>query len=91
MSLGTGPVALHAKEAGDCAAPLSAAMKATRFSACFQEPVCNDVMMAGRKVIGGALRLTREAVLYQGSIQLDGTAGSEKLKEAVVNALEMSF
>lgn len=87
-SLGAGPVSLHATTAGDCAAPLSASMKAARFSACFQEPVCNDVMMAGRKVIGGALRLTREAILYQGSIQIDGRGNLGRLKETVADALE---
>ena len=40
-----------------------------RFSACFQAPVCNDVMEGGKKIVGGALRITREAILYQGTIQ----------------------
>ncbi len=38
---------------------------------CFEEPVCDDVMLNGEKIIGGALRLTRKAILYQGNIQWD--------------------
>lgn len=40
-----------------------------RFSACYDEPVCNDVMLGREKIIGGALRLTRNAILYQGNIK----------------------
>lgn len=36
---------------------------------CFTNPVRADVLMDGRKVVGGALRRTRTGMLYQGSIQ----------------------
>ncbi len=52
---------------------------------CFNEPVCNDVMQDGKKVIGGALRITKNAVLYQGTIQLPHVSVGD-LKEAVRRA-----
>lgn len=36
---------------------------------CFVRPVCADVMLAARKVAGGAQRRTRLGLLHQGSIQ----------------------
>lgn len=36
---------------------------------CFQSPVCADVMLGDQKILGGALRKTRDGVLYQGSLQ----------------------
>lgn len=57
------------------------------FSVCFEEPVCNDVMADGKKIVGGALRLTKQAILYQGTIQikafaLDAALMKQKLKES---------
>jgi lipoate-protein ligase A len=52
---------------------------------CFNEPVCNDVMLDGKKVIGGALRITKNAVLYQGTIQLAAMSTAD-LKDAVRRA-----
>ncbi|MEO7318793.1 MAG: hypothetical protein ABIZ56_07375, partial [Chthoniobacteraceae bacterium] len=37
--------------------------------ACFQNPVQHDVLIAGRKVVGGAQRRTKYGLLHQGSIQ----------------------
>lgn len=58
-----------------------------RFSVCFDEPVCDDVMLGGRKIVGGALRITRQAVLYQGAVQLRRTIQMEKLKGALLASL----
>src|SRR5258706_2543445 len=44
---------------------------------CFEEPVCNDVMLDKKKIIGGALRLTKQAILYQGTVQLGGLMDKE--------------
>jgi|GEM_PF-5186635 len=38
---------------------------------CFNKPVCHDVMLNGKKVVGGALRVMKNAILYQGTIQID--------------------
>ena len=38
-------------------------------SACFQNPVQHDLLLAGRKVVGGAQRRTKCGLLHQGSIQ----------------------
>lgn len=61
--------------------------ESARFSVCFQEPVCNDVMMDNKKIIGGALRITKHAMLYQGHIEASGLNVSE-LKISIVRALE---
>jgi lipoate-protein ligase A len=37
---------------------------------CFANPVCADVLIAGRKIAGAAQRRTRMGLLQQGSIQL---------------------
>lgn len=76
---------LHVKPGGACEAPVEAA-PTRHFSVCFEEPVCNDVMAGGRKIAGGALRLTRNAVLYQGTIQLAGLD-----KRAAAAAIERLF
>jgi lipoate-protein ligase A len=70
------------RPANSCAQRPSETMSQTKFSACFQEPVCNDVMWREKKIVGGALRLTKKAVLYQGAIQLE-TIDAEQLKTAL--------
>ncbi len=64
-----------------CASPST-----RRFSACFQEPVCNDVMLGDKKIAGGALRVTRRAMLYQGTIQLSEGAPMTEIKRALADA-----
>jgi lipoate-protein ligase A len=53
------------------------------FTVCFSVPVCDDVMVDGKKIVGGALRLTRDAVLYQGDIHLDDGADKTNLKRRI--------
>ena len=36
---------------------------------CFANPVGFDLLKDGKKIVGGALRCTRRATLYQGSLQ----------------------
>lgn len=67
-----------------CEAPVAAA---ERFSVCFDAPVCNDVMVGRRKVVGGALRVTRQAILYQGAVQLKRAIHMEKLKSCLLSAI----
>lgn len=52
-------------------------------SVCFQEPVCNDIMLRGQKLVGGALRITKQAILYQGNILLAEADDLETLKDAI--------
>ncbi len=54
-----------------------------RSGECFQEPVCNDLRAAGQKRVGGALRITKTAILYQGNILLESAARLDELKTAV--------
>jgi lipoate-protein ligase A len=61
---------LFTKSAGSCESPRANGA----LPVCFNEPVCNDVMAGDKKVIGGALRITKNALLYQGTVQLPGAA-----------------
>lgn len=45
-------------------------------AACFENPAESDVLVAGRKVVGGAQRRTAEALLHQGSVQMAGVGES---------------
>jgi lipoyl(octanoyl) transferase len=40
--------------------------------ACFSSPASNDLLADGRKILGGAMRRTAGALLYQGSLQIQG-------------------
>lgn len=51
---------------------------------CFTNPVADDLMQNGKKVLGGALRRFDKRVLYQGSLQIKG-AESQKAKDALLN------
>jgi lipoate-protein ligase A len=54
---------------------------------CFQNPVCNDIMIGRQKVVGGALRIKRKAILYQGTIQWSGSINMEQLKKHLITAM----
>ena len=57
-------------------------------SACFSNPVENDLLSAdGAKVLGGAIRRFGETVLYQGSLQLPDARENPAYKTAVINAV----
>ena len=61
-------------------------------SACFSNPVENDLLSAdGHKILGGAIRRFERAVLYQGSLQLPGARQSPALKRAVIAGVENCF
>lgn len=76
---------------GDNACETAPASNESRFSVCFDEPVCNDVMLGNRKIIGGALRVTRQAILYQGAVQLLRASNVEQLKSCLLSALTERF
>ena len=38
---------------------------------CFESPVAHDIVAGPRKILGGALRRSRQGVLYQGSLHAD--------------------
>ncbi|MCL4460741.1 MAG: hypothetical protein M1297_03365 [Nitrospirae bacterium] len=42
---------------------------------CFEEPVCGDLLWKSRKVMGGAIRVTSNGLLYQGSLHVPGFSG----------------
>jgi lipoate-protein ligase A len=83
--LGEGVLELFARTSNGCTT--DPAVGLARFSVCFEQPVCNDVMLGRRKVVGGALRLTRRAILYQGAVQLRRTVNFPKLKFCLLTAL----
>lgn len=75
---------LHVNQNGRCEAE-----EGPRFSACYDRPVCNDVMKDGRKIIGGALRLTKHSVLYQGNIRSGGRP--VELKTILISSVDDAF
>ena len=52
---------------------------------CFESPVVHDIVAGSRKILGGAMRRSREGVLYQGSLHADArpAALAEALAETV--------
>ncbi|MBO4707852.1 MAG: lipoate--protein ligase family protein [Elusimicrobiaceae bacterium] len=50
---------------------------------CFTNPVADDLMQDGKKVLGGALRRFDKRVLYQGSLQIKD-AENQKVKDALL-------
>lgn len=72
----------------DCAAQLANVEETpVHFSICFETPVCNDVMESGKKIVGGALRLTKKAIMYQGNIILMGKEDPSMLKKQIEKKL----
>ncbi len=55
-------------EALDCLCPPVTLSNLPPGGACFSEPVRGDRISEGQKILGGALALSREGLLYQGSL-----------------------
>ena len=55
---------------------------------CFQNPVGYDLLKNRKKIVGGALRCTRRATLYQGSLQ---TRISPAMESLLRSAFRTSF
>lgn len=57
-------------------------------SACFTNPVENDLLQAnGQKMLGGAIRRFGQTVLYQGSLQTPDVRQNPAYKQAIINAV----
>ncbi len=57
---------------------------------CFSAPVRGDLMFQGRKVAGAALRVWREAILIQGSIQ-GLPVRQDQMREALRSAIQRTL
>ena len=53
---------------------------------CFTSPTCGDLLYRGRKVTGAALRIWRDGLLIQGSVQ-----GLPVRREALVDGLRKIY
>ncbi len=58
---------------------------------CFSNPVLDDLMVDGKKILGGAIRRFGNRILYQGTLQITGARSKEEYKTAIKNALEKYF
>jgi Lipoate-protein ligase A len=58
---------------------------------CFANPVLDDLMVDGKKILGGAIRRFGNRILYQGTLQITGARGREEYKTAIKHALEKYF
>jgi len=57
-------------------------------SACFVNPVENDLLLAnGQKMLGGAIRRFGTTVLYQGSLQVPGARTNHTYKQTLINGV----
>lgn len=57
-------------------------------SACFTNPVENDLLQAnGQKMLGGAIRRFGNTVLYQGSLQTPQARQNPAYKQVIINAV----
>jgi lipoate-protein ligase A len=56
-------------EASGCEIRLAGKEDVLVGTSCFQAPAGDDLMMLGRKILGGALRRSGGSLLYQGSLQ----------------------
>ena len=56
-------------------------------SACFVNPVENDLLLDGQKMLGGAIRRFGTTVLYQGSLQVPGARENNAYKQAIINGV----
>lgn len=54
---------------------------------CFTNPVKDDLLANGQKVLGGALRRYGDRVLYQGSLQLSAARANARCKEVLQAAM----
>lgn len=57
-------------------------------SACFVRPVENDLLAAGKKILGGAIRRFGKTALYQGSLQYGAARENPAFRRAVKNAAQ---
>lgn len=60
-------------------------------SACFVNPVENDLLLNGQKMLGGAIRRFGPTVLYQGSLQVRGARENNAYKQAVIQGVRSFF
>ncbi|OVE75769.1 hypothetical protein BVX98_06850 [bacterium F11] len=85
-TIGLPSLSLFSPESGPCDASPEIET-CDRFSLCFQAPICHDVMQEGQKIVGGALRLTRKAILYQGNILNPEAKNLDKCKSSIISSL----
>ena len=65
--------------------------KAAPGSHCFLSPVPGDVLQGDQKLAGGAMRRTKNGVLYQGSIQIPGAFSGGEIYQKVRQDLAISL
>ena len=58
---------------------------------CFANPVLDDLMVDGKKILGGAIRRFGNRILYQGTLQIAGARSKQEYKNAIKTALEKFF
>jgi len=59
---------------------------------CFKKPVEKDLLVGGKKVLGGALRKFSDYLLYQASLQISGARENMDFhSKVIINAFEKGF
>ncbi|MBO7237927.1 MAG: hypothetical protein J6U96_01375 [Elusimicrobiaceae bacterium] len=57
-------------------------------SGCFANPVKDDLLVNGKKILGGAIRRFGTQILYQGSLQCENARTHPVFRRAVVQAVQ---
>ena len=55
---------------------------------CFANPVKDDLLAGGRKILGGAIRRYGTGILYQGSLQCENARSNPTFRRAVMQAAQ---
>ncbi len=74
---------LHSRRQGQVPAAAYAPAQGGSASGCFVNPVEDDLLCNGQKILGGAIRCFGTKVLYQGSLQCAGARSNPALRRAV--------
>ena len=72
---------------GAVAAQAYAPMQGSTANGCFANPVQDDLLSGGRKILGGAIRRFEHRVLYQGSLQCPQARTDVSFRRAIGTAV----
>ena len=79
--------ALYSLRQGEVPAAAYAPVQGGQASGCFANPVQDDLLMNGRKILGGAIRRFGQTVLYQGSLQCANARSNPLFRRAVAQGV----
>ncbi len=79
--------ALYSLRQGEVPAAAYAPVQGQQASGCFVNPVQDDLLLNGQKILGGAIRRFGGTVLYQGSLQCANARSNPLFRRAVMQGV----